>query len=99
MTRQIIRDGGRIRVIDHTDLPDTAVIIRGGFMGSPSVSSERLRSGTMLEDTCKSLAKYLNIAKFDATLWYVANSNISRRYSLFCVEVMRLGVEMECKVF
>ncbi|KAF9481135.1 DUF917-domain-containing protein [Pholiota conissans] len=66
--RQILCDGGSIRIIDHTALPDDAVLARGGFMGSPSVGSERIRSGAHLRMAGLELAKYCGITEFGATL-------------------------------
>jgi len=40
-------------------------------MGSPSVGSERIRSGDHLRIAGRELAKYCGISKFAATLWYV----------------------------
>ncbi|EIN06702.1 Hydantoinase/oxoprolinase [Punctularia strigosozonata HHB-11173 SS5] len=61
MARQILRDGGEIRVISSDSLPDDAVIFRGHFMGSPSVSNERLQAGTETETACRNLAKFVNM--------------------------------------
>ncbi|KAF8957579.1 DUF917-domain-containing protein [Flammula alnicola] len=66
--RQILRDGCSIRIIDHTSLNDDDVVARGGFMGSPSVGSERIRSGEHLRMAGLELAKYCGITKFSATL-------------------------------
>lgn len=33
MAREILRGGGTIRVVDSSDLPDDAIILRGHFMG------------------------------------------------------------------
>lgn len=41
------------------------------FMGSPSVSSERISSGEHLRTAGTELAKYCGIATFAATLWCV----------------------------
>jgi len=70
MCRQILRDGGAIRIIDHTSLSDDDLVVRGGFMGSPSVGSERI-SGENLRVAGRELAKYCGISKFAATLRYV----------------------------
>ncbi|KAF4620352.1 hypothetical protein D9613_001202 [Agrocybe pediades] len=69
--RQILRDGGSIRIIDHSSLRDEDVVVRGGFMGSPSVGSERIRSGEHLRVAGRELAKYCGISNFSATLWRV----------------------------
>ncbi|KAF9553636.1 Hydantoinase/oxoprolinase [Agrocybe pediades] len=66
--RQILRDGGSIRIIDHSSLRDEDVVVRGGFMGSPSVGSERIRSGEHLRVAGRELAKYCGISNFSATL-------------------------------
>jgi len=59
MARQILRDGGNIRVISEKSLPDDALIFRGCFMGAPSVSNERLPGGLEIITACKNLAKYM----------------------------------------
>ncbi|KAF8521388.1 Hydantoinase/oxoprolinase [Hysterangium stoloniferum] len=56
---QIVRDEGTIRVIAHDALPDDALILRGEFMGSPSVSNERIQAGTEIETACKNLLKFI----------------------------------------
>lgn len=66
--RQILRDGGTIRIADHTSLPEHGVVARGGFMGSPSVGSERIRSGEHLHVAGRELAKYCGVSEFCATL-------------------------------
>ncbi|KAF8524144.1 Hydantoinase/oxoprolinase [Hysterangium stoloniferum] len=59
MARQILRDGGNIRVISGKSLPDDALIFRGCFMGAPSVSNERLPGGLEIITACKNLATYM----------------------------------------
>ncbi|KAJ3515024.1 hypothetical protein NLJ89_g2022 [Agrocybe chaxingu] len=66
--RQILRDGGSISVIDHTSLNDDDFVARGGFMGSPSVCSEKITSGEHLRVAGIELGKYCGITKFAATL-------------------------------
>ncbi|KAF8583161.1 Hydantoinase/oxoprolinase [Ramaria rubella] len=61
MARQILRDGGIIRVISHDSLPDDAIVFRGHFMGSPSVSNERLQAGTETETACRNLARFMGL--------------------------------------
>ncbi|PPQ89891.1 hypothetical protein CVT25_004813 [Psilocybe cyanescens] len=68
MCRQVLRDGGTIRVIDHKSLHDDDVVVRGIFMGSPSVASERIKGGEHLCAGGRELAKYCGISKFSATL-------------------------------
>ncbi|CAA7263047.1 unnamed protein product [Cyclocybe aegerita] len=66
--RQILRDGGSISIIDHTSLNDDDFVVRGGFMGSPSVCSEKITSGEHLRVAGLELGKYCGITKFAATL-------------------------------
>ena len=40
-----------------------------GFMGSPSVASERFQDGEQLRKGGVELGKYCGIEKFSATLW------------------------------
>jgi hypothetical protein len=40
-------------------------------MGSPSVGSERIRSGAHLRMAGLELAKYCGVTEFGATLWFV----------------------------
>lgn len=40
-----------------------------GFMGSPSVASERFQDGDQLKQGGIELGKYCGIRKFSATLW------------------------------
>lgn len=44
-------------------------------MGSPSVGSERIRSGAHLRMAGLELAKYCGITKFGATLWCVVRQS------------------------
>ncbi|EPQ56795.1 hypothetical protein GLOTRDRAFT_92967 [Gloeophyllum trabeum ATCC 11539] len=55
--REILREGGCIKVISSDSLPDDAM------MGSPSVSNERLQAGTEVETACRNLMKFLNAGK------------------------------------
>lgn len=61
MAREVIRQGGRIRVISPSSIPDDKWVFRGGFMGSPSVSCERLQAGPELETAIQALAAHLDI--------------------------------------
>ncbi|KAF8519819.1 hypothetical protein JB92DRAFT_3112076 [Gautieria morchelliformis] len=61
MARQILRDGGNIRVISHDSLPDDATILRGFFMGSPSVSNERLQAGNETATACRNLSRFMHL--------------------------------------
>ncbi|KAJ7352476.1 Hydantoinase/oxoprolinase [Mycena albidolilacea] len=66
--RQILREGKTIRIVDHSSLADDAVLTRGGFMGSPSVGSERLTAGADIMEAGKELAKFCGVSSFAATL-------------------------------
>ncbi|KAJ7183113.1 hydantoinase/oxoprolinase [Mycena filopes] len=57
-TRQMLREGKVLRIVDHTSLADEAVLARGGQMGSPSVGSERLTSGAAIMEAGQELAKF-----------------------------------------
>ncbi|CAO1613722.1 unnamed protein product [Sympodiomycopsis kandeliae] len=61
MAREILRNGGRIRVKSVDDIPDDKWVFRGGFMGSPSVSCERLQAGAELQSCVKALADFMGI--------------------------------------
>ncbi|KAF7375145.1 DUF917-domain-containing protein [Mycena sanguinolenta] len=67
-TRQILREGKEIRIIDHSSLAEGAALTRGCFMGSPSVGSERLTAGADIMEAGKELAKFCGISSFAATL-------------------------------
>ncbi|KAK0471126.1 hydantoinase/oxoprolinase [Armillaria novae-zelandiae] len=68
IARQILRDGGCIKVVDHSSLPDEAYVVRGGMMGSPSVSSERLGDAKQILTAGKELARHCGISEYAATL-------------------------------
>lgn len=62
MARQSLRQGRKIRVISASALSDPdAWILPCGFMGSPSVSSERIPSGEEIPIACTNLMKYLGV--------------------------------------
>ncbi|KAJ7671643.1 hydantoinase/oxoprolinase [Mycena polygramma] len=67
-TRQMLRDGKVLRIVDHSSLADDAVLARGGFMGSPSVGSERLTAGADIMQAGQQLAKFCGVERFAATL-------------------------------
>ncbi|KAJ7914890.1 hydantoinase/oxoprolinase [Mycena leptocephala] len=67
-TRQMLRDGKELRIVDHSSLPNDAVLARGGFMGSPSVGSERLTAGADIKEAGEALAKFCGVSSFAATL-------------------------------
>ncbi|KAK0211982.1 hydantoinase/oxoprolinase [Armillaria fumosa] len=68
IARQILRDGGCIKVVDHSSLPDEAYVVRGGMMGSPSVGSERLGDAKEILTAGKELAHYCGVSEYAATL-------------------------------
>ena len=72
MARQSVRQGRKIRVIsaDAVNDPD-AWILPCGFMGSPSVSSERIPSGEEIPTACNSLMKFLGVDKIAAIISFV----------------------------
>ncbi|KZT70497.1 hydantoinase [Daedalea quercina L-15889] len=61
MARQKMRDGKEIIVVDPDDIPEDAWFLRVMFMGSPSVSSERLQGGTELPSAIKALTTYMGL--------------------------------------
>ncbi|KAJ6577349.1 Hydantoinase/oxoprolinase [Mycena capillaripes] len=67
-TRQILRNGKVLRIVDHSSLADDAVLARGGFMGSPSAGSERLTAGADIKQAAEELAKFCGVSSFAATL-------------------------------
>ncbi|KAJ6570225.1 hydantoinase/oxoprolinase [Mycena vulgaris] len=67
-TRQMLREGKVLRIVDHLSLAGDAVLTRGGYMGSPSVGSERLMPGAAIMEAGAELAKYCGVSSFAATL-------------------------------
>lgn len=65
MCREVIRKGGRIRVVDIEDMDNDALIGRCCMMGSPSVSEERLQAGPELLDAMTVLTNFLRIPLSD----------------------------------
>ncbi|KAI0746879.1 DUF917-domain-containing protein [Daedaleopsis nitida] len=61
MARQALRDGKDIFVLDPDDVREDDVFIRCSFMGSPSVSIERLPGGDEIPSAIQALLKYLGI--------------------------------------
>ncbi|SJL08135.1 related to D-amino acid hydantoin hydrolase (hydantoinase) [Armillaria ostoyae] len=68
IARQILRDGGCIRVVDHSSLSDEAYVVRGGMMGSPFVGDERLGDAKQILIAGKELAHHCGISEYAATL-------------------------------
>jgi hypothetical protein len=83
----MLREGKVLRIVDHESLADDAVLTRGGmrvfslskhpfdllkgYMGSPSVGSERLMPGAAIMEAGAELAKFCGVSSFAATLWYM----------------------------
>ncbi|KAJ7039546.1 hydantoinase/oxoprolinase [Mycena alexandri] len=67
-TRQMLREGKVLRIVDHMSLADDAVLVRGGYMGSPSVGSERLMPGAAIMAAGQELARFCGITGYAATL-------------------------------
>ncbi|KAI0072072.1 DUF917-domain-containing protein [Panus rudis PR-1116 ss-1] len=68
VARQMLREGKRIIVVDPDDVPDSAVFVRCTFMGSPSVSNERLQGGNEIPTSIQALAKYTGLEDFAGTI-------------------------------
>ncbi|TID16830.1 hypothetical protein E6O75_ATG09596 [Venturia nashicola] len=65
--RNVLRQGHKMRVIDHTSLKPDANVYWGGHMGSPAVSVERLQSTETIQ-AFKALMEYFGHASFDAVM-------------------------------
>jgi len=59
--REVVRNGGNIKVISADSLPDNAMVFRGCYMGAPSVSNERLPGLTEISTACRNLAKFMDV--------------------------------------
>ncbi|TFK65188.1 DUF917-domain-containing protein [Pluteus cervinus] len=66
--RQILRNGGKLSIVDYESLDENAFVSRGGYMGSPSVTSERIKGGSPLRLVGMELAKYCGVNEYVATL-------------------------------
>ncbi|CAK7567497.1 MAG: hypothetical protein SEPTF4163_005462 [Sporothrix epigloea] len=64
--RQMLRDGGKIRIVDVDDLPDDMLAVPVAAMGSPVLAIERL-GGSMVLDAVKDLQEHMR-TKFAAVL-------------------------------
>ncbi|EPE05645.1 hydantoinase [Ophiostoma piceae UAMH 11346] len=64
--RQLLRDGGKIRIVDIDDLDDDTLCVPVAAMGSPVLAIERL-GGSMVLDAVRGLEKHMH-TKFKATL-------------------------------
>ncbi|CAK7197644.1 hypothetical protein SEUCBS139899_000292 [Sporothrix eucalyptigena] len=56
--RQMLRDGGKIRIVDVDDLPDDMLAVPVAAMGSPVLAIERL-GGHMVLDAIKDLQEHM----------------------------------------
>ncbi|PGH13369.1 hypothetical protein AJ80_06363 [Polytolypa hystricis UAMH7299] len=65
--RDQLRQGHTTRIIDSTSLPGDAVIYWGGYLGSPSVSIERL-AGDEADQAFQELMEYMRHDSFDAVM-------------------------------
>jgi len=99
-TRQLLRDGGKIRIIDIEDLPSDALVGPIAGMGSPVIAVERL-GGDMILNAIQGMEKHLNI-KFTALMTAeIGGSNgmaplllsSSKCYDLPCVDADLMGEE------
>ena len=97
-TRQVLRDGGDIRIIDIDDLPDDASCCPVAGVGSPVLAIERL-GGDMILQAMQGLEEFLHI-KFTATLTAeIGGSNglaplllaSSKYYDILCVDADLMG--------
>ncbi|MCJ1310868.1 hypothetical protein MMC25_004536 [Agyrium rufum] len=66
-TRQILREGAEMRIIDVTDLSPDSILIPVCKMGSPMVSTER-PGGDLARDALIGMLKHQQIDKFAALL-------------------------------
>ncbi|KZS88588.1 hydantoinase/oxoprolinase [Sistotremastrum niveocremeum HHB9708] len=69
MVRQLLREGHRVRLVDESYFEnDEDVVVPVGFMGSPSVSSERIPSGVEIPTASRLLLKYAGVEKVGAVI-------------------------------
>ncbi|ORY25558.1 DUF917-domain-containing protein [Naematelia encephala] len=54
-----LRDGKRMRVVDPDDVPEESTWMRCGFVGSPSVGSERIQGQIEILTAYKALTQYM----------------------------------------
>ena len=79
VAREALREGKKIRVVDHTYFQNQplAWLQPCGFMGSPSVSSERIPSGNEVLEACTKLQKYLGVSDIAAIISCVHSLELS----------------------
>ena len=58
-TRELLRAGGRVEVIDPDELPDGALVVTAGGMGAPVVSWEKLPQGEEEANAVRALEEHL----------------------------------------
>ncbi|CAL1709132.1 unnamed protein product [Somion occarium] len=68
IARQMLREGKHIIVIDADDVPEDAVFVRCTFMGSPSVSNERLQGGNEIPTSIQAVLRYQGLGDFAGTI-------------------------------
>ncbi|KAH9852546.1 DUF917-domain-containing protein [Lenzites betulinus] len=68
MAREALRSGKEIIVVDPDYVSDKAMFCRCSFMGSPSVSSERLQGGNEIPASVRALTQFLGVSDFEGTI-------------------------------
>lgn len=68
VARQMLRDGRVIKVVDPDDIQEDAVFLRCMFMGSPSVSIERLQGGAEIIASAQALMKYMGMSDCEGAI-------------------------------
>ncbi|KAH9941327.1 hydantoinase/oxoprolinase [Epithele typhae] len=64
MARQALRDGKQLIVVDPEDVQEDELFIRCGFMGSPSVSLERIQGGDEIPGAARALVKFMGVPDY-----------------------------------
>ncbi|KAI0088853.1 DUF917-domain-containing protein [Irpex rosettiformis] len=64
VARHLLREGKTIKVVAPDDVPESAMFMRCMFMGSPSVSNERLQGGSEIPASLRALMKYMGLKDF-----------------------------------
>ncbi|KAG9221349.1 hypothetical protein CCMSSC00406_0009989 [Pleurotus cornucopiae] len=68
MARQLLREGKSILVVDAVNVPQDALFARCCFMGSPSVSSERIQGGVEILAAMQALKQFMGFDDFFGTI-------------------------------
>ncbi|PQE32022.1 hypothetical protein CJF32_00001628 [Rutstroemia sp. NJR-2017a WRK4] len=63
-----LKENGGLRIRRQNTIPDDALVLTAGFMGSPTVYLERIPGLDELTDTVKALMSSTGIKSFDATI-------------------------------